>query len=413
MANLTIVGINYPPELTGIAPYTAALTERALARGHRVTVLAGLPSYPQWRIADGHRRLYGRSRRKGADVVRAAHYVPRRQSAISRAIYEGTFLLTSSLALPFTRRPDALVGIVPALADAVAVAGAALIHRAPYALLFQDLMGPAAAQSGIDGGGVVARATATLEQLVARRATAVGVVSPAFEPYLVAGGVDSERIVHVPNWSRVPPPGDRMPARAAFGWSADEVVVLHAGNIGLKQGLEQVIEAAQAAATARPDYRFVFVGDGNQRSALEAAAARLPNVRFLGLQPDDIFAGLLRAADVLLLSERESTLDMSLPSKLTSYYASGRPILAAIRPDGATAAELRASGGGLIVPAGQPDALLAGVDRLVGDRSFAAGLIAAARRHVATALGEDLALQRLDALLDRLLPGRQVKAVAA
>lgn len=413
MSALTIIGINYPPERTGIAPYTAALAERAATLGHRVTVLTGLPSYPRWRVAPAYRRLYGRERWGNVEVLRSGHFVPRRQSALLRAAYEGSFLLTSSLALPFTRRPDAVIGVVPALADGIASALAARVYGVPYALLFQDLMGPAAAQSGIQGGGVVAHTTAMVEGRLARGAAAVGIVSAAFESYLTDAGVDAHRIVHVPNWTRLAPGRPLPDVRARFGWQREEVIVLHGGNIGLKQGLEQVVDAARLAAAERPGYRFVFVGDGNQRPGLEAATASLPNVTFLGMQPDDVYAALLAAADVLLLSERASTVDMSLPSKLTSYFASGSPVLAAVRHDGATASEIRSAKAGVIVDAGNPNALVAAIDRLIADSGLRTSVVAAARRHVATTLGEDLALRRLDSLLERVLGSGRPAVMAA
>ena len=118
--------------------------------------------------------------------------------------------------------------------------------------------------------------------------------------------------------------------RARFGWKDGEQVVLHAGNIGLKQGLEQVIEAARIAADRHEFVRFVLSGGGSQAAAIQAAAGGLPNVDFLGFQPDGIHASLLDAADVLLLSERATQIDMSLPSKLTAYFAAGRPVVAAV-----------------------------------------------------------------------------------
>ena len=114
--------------------------------------------------------------------------------------------------------------------------------------------------------------------------------------------------------------------------------------MGLKQGLEQVVEAARLAAERDEPVRFVLAGDGSQAEALRAMGAGLPTLEFLPVQPDGLHASLLAAADVLLLSERATQLDMSLPSKLTGYFAAGRPIVAAIPAGGASAREMRALG---------------------------------------------------------------------
>ena len=133
------------------------------------------------------------------------------------------------------------------------------------------------------------------------------------------------------------------------GWTADEVIVLHAGNMGYKQGLENVIAAASLAGSQRMPVRFVLLGDGNQRPRLEALAARVPAIEFLPPVDEADFPAVLGAADVLLVNERFGVAHMSVPSKLTSYFSTGKPVLAAADPDGLTAAELSAAGAGVVV----------------------------------------------------------------
>jgi hypothetical protein len=132
------------------------------------------------------------------------------------------------------------------------------------------------------------------------------------------------------------------------------LVVLHAENMGYKQGLRNLVETARLAAGQRRNIRFVLMGDGNERKSLEALAAGLDNVEFLDPEPGDVFMDVLAAAHVLLINERPSVVNMSLPSKITSYFAAGRPVVAAVSRDGATATELTRSGGALVVPAGDP-----------------------------------------------------------
>ena len=102
-------------------------------------------------------------------------------------------------------------------------------------------------------------------------------------------------------------------------------VVLHAGNMGLKQGLERVVQAAALAADTHPEMLFVLMGDGSQRAALAELATGLPNLTFMDPVSQGDFMDTLAAADILLVCESPTVLDMSLPSKLTSYMAAGRP----------------------------------------------------------------------------------------
>ena len=399
-----IIGMYYSPELTGNAPYTSGLAEHLAARGDEVTVLAGLPHYPAWRIAPGTpRALIRRETIRDVTVIRAAHYVPAVQSAIKRALYEGTFALTGFLATLRMPRPDAILGIVPNLSSGVLARLTGERLGVPFGLLFQDLMGRAAIQSGIAGGEAVANATAAAEAWAARGARAIGVVAEAFTPYLVSLGVPEQSIAHIPNWTRLAAPTMTVPeTRARFGWADGDQVVLHAGNMGLKQGLEQVVEAARTAAERARPMRFVFSGGGNQAGALRAAARGLPNVSFLGVQPDGIHASLLAAADVLLVSERATQIGMSLPSKLTSYFAAGRPIVAAVLPGGGSAREVERSGAGLLVPAGEPERLLEALASLRAEPALVAELTASGPAYAEAHTSAAACLARAVALIDTI-----------
>ena len=222
----------------------------------------------------------------------------------------------------------------------------------------------------------------------------------------------TERIESLPNWSHIAAP--RMPreqARAQLGWAPNAVIALHAGNMGLKQGLEQVIAAARLAAESRPLLRFVLMGDGNQRQALEQLASGLPNVTFLDPQPSGWFPEVLQAADVLLLTQRASVTDMSLPGKLTSYFTAGRPVIAAVDERSAAARAVREAGAGLVLPAEDPPALLAGLGRISGDGELSARLAAAGPEFARNHLDSGESLLRAEQFVTGLLRADTAKRV--
>jgi glycosyltransferase involved in cell wall biosynthesis len=400
-----IIGINYRPEPTGIGPYTAGLAEHLAARGDEVTVLTGLPSYPGWRLMHGTpRRMEATERVAGVTVIRAANYVPATQTAARRALYEGTFGLTGLIASLRLQRPDAILGVIPSLSGGILARLTGQRLHVPYGLLFQDLRGPAARQSGIAGGGAVARATGAAEAWAAAGARAIGVVAETFSPYLTSAlGVPAERIHHVPNWSRLARPSLSPGAvRQRFGWPDDIQVVLHAGNMGLKQGLEQVVDAARLAAEQGAPVRFVLVGDGSQAEALRQAARDLPTLAVLPVQLDGLHASLLAAADVLLLAERATQLDMSLPSKLTGYFAAGRPILATVPRNGSSAREIDRAGAGLTVPAGDPGSILEALAHLRADPMLSSRLATAGPLYAEAHVGAAACLTRAASLVDTI-----------
>lgn len=380
--SVLVVGIYYRPEQTGIAPYTTAVAEHLASVGADVRALTGIPHYPAWRVFDGYGgKIRSSERLSGVNVRRLKVHVPARQSASHRALYEASYAVQATLS--GGNSPDVVLGVVPTLAGGFGAAVHAARSRAPLGLIVQDLSGPAALQSGIPGGGgMVAGVTRRLEAGILRRADRIAIVSEGFRGYIEDAGVDPARIAPLPNWSRMPEPNaSPKEAREELGWPADSPIALHAGNMGLKQGLEHLVAAARLGKALRPDLKFVLMGDGSQRAALERSAEGLDNLIFTGSRHGSEFANALGAADVLLVNERASVLDMSLPSKLTSYFLARRPVLAAVAPPGVTAAEIERSGGGIVVPAEDPRALLRAIDDLLANPALRLRLAAAGRAY--------------------------------
>jgi glycosyltransferase involved in cell wall biosynthesis len=404
MAHIVLISLNYAPEETGIAPYSTGVAEH-LALDHRVTVLAGMPHYPAWRAAPAPVH----ERRNGVEIKRVRHYVPRSQAALRRGLYEASSL---GLAVPASRipAPDALIGVVPSLSAGLLARTIALRHHVPYGLIVQDLMAPAAAESGIGGGRGVQAVVRAGERWAMQGASEIAIVAEGFRPYIESLRVDPARICRVRNWTRdVAPPAARDHVRLLLGWPRDAVVCLHAGNMGHKQRLENIIEAAQLAAEREPRLLFVLMGDGNRQDAIAAQvrARSLANVRLLPLQPDDLYASILRAADLLIVNQRGSVREMSLPSKLASYFASGRPVVAAVAPDGETARELAASGGGIVAAPDDPEALLAAIQRVDREPMLGEQLGRSGQAWARDVLGRDSALRGYDAFTSALLADRR------
>jgi colanic acid biosynthesis glycosyl transferase WcaI len=403
---VTVVGIYYAPDSTGIAPYTTELCETLAAAGARVTAVVGIPHYPQWTVDPAYRwRPATRERRGGVDVLRVRHFVPRSQDALRRGLYEATFYAAASAAA-LSRRPDLVLGVTPNLGGAAAAAGLAARRGVPFGVVVQDLVGLAAGQSGIRGGRRLAARVSRIEAAVLTRAHRVGVVSTAFLAPLVALGIPADRLEHLPNHSRLAAAGlPAEAARAELGWPQDRRIVVHSGNMGLKQGLSTVVDAARLARGTRDDVLFVLVGDGSTRRELERRASGLPNLRFVDPLPDERYPLCLAAADLLLVNERDSVRDMSLPSKLTSYLAAGRPIVAATAAGGATAVEVDRSGGGLRVDPGDPAVLLQAVTAVLDDPAVATRLAAAGPAYARTSLSGQAARARAVEFARGLLDG--------
>lgn len=288
-----------------------------------------------------------------------------------------------------------------------------LSHReTPFVVWVQDLYGIGMAEIG-QGGGAAARVIRALERWLLRSASMVVVIHDRFADRIHGDfGVELERIAVIRNWSHLPPlpSADVDAVRASYGWGRDETVVVHTGNMGAKQGLHHVVDAGRLAHLRGERVRFVLVGNGSQREHLvEQIAAEPTTTEILPPLDDDAFAAILQSADVLLVNELPGVAEMCVPSKLTSYFTSGRPVLAATDALGITAQEVHNADAGMIVPAGDPEALLDGAIALAADPENCARLGENGKRYKETVLNETFAIERFDSLLADLTAEAAVK----
>jgi glycosyltransferase involved in cell wall biosynthesis len=404
--NVLVCSSYYWPETSGNAPYVTGLAEHLKSLGHRVVVCTGFPHYPAWRSsANGRRRTC--ETHAGVEVRRRRHYVPSKQSAVRRAVYESSLFLAGLPSLGVSEHPDLVLGVSPTLAAASLALVAATAHKAAAGLIFQDLMGRAAEESGVKGGDSVAGVVRRLELGLARRATGVAVVSDGFRRYFEEGGVASNKIFRVRNWNlAVPASRLRNEMRARLGWSDADFVSLYAGSMGHKQGLDNLLRAASELQAQ--GVKVVLAGDGNDRVRLAAFARSLglANVELRGTQPPGEYEAMLLAADVLLVSQRPSIADMSLASKLTCYFAAGRPVVAAVTSGSETAREVVSSGGGIVVSSASPRELASAILSLRDDPARARELSARGRRYARTRLSADSALTEYERFVESLVGAR-------
>ena len=361
MPSVTMFGIYYAPDRSGNAPYTTGTAEFLAANGWDVTMVTGMPHYPEWK----KRRAPAQSIINGVRIIRANHYVPSNPTTLGRGAMEVTWTMGAWRPLLSRLNTDVVVGITPTLAAAWLAAATAKRSHSPLVLWFQDLMGQAAVQSGIDGADRIAGAVKRIEHRLALGADQIVMCADGYQSYFEEADIPPERLSVVRNWSTMPKPTKtRSETLAQHGLSEAAVVALHSGNMGAKQGLDVVLDAAEN----RSEVTWVLQGDGSERRSLEASAKErgLTNVVFLPSLESEDLSSLLSAADVLLLTQLPAVTDMSLPSKLTSYLTSGTPVVAAVHPDSEAALLLREAGSAQITAAGDGAALASAVTSAIG-----------------------------------------------
>ncbi len=359
--HILIYSYNYHPEPIGIAPLITELAEGLVKRGHSVRVVTGMPNYPQRRIYEGYRgKLYLTELTNGVAVQRSFVWVRPKPTLLDRLLLEVSFVVTSFVHALRGKRPDVIFITVPPLPVCVPAALLGWLHRTPIVLNLQDILPEAAVHVGLIKNPKLIRIFEALEMFAYRTATTTSVIADDFVEHLHGKGVPDHKIVQIPNWvdvNFIRP----LPKHNQFRTThqlTDKFVVLYSGNIALTQGLETVIEAATHLCHL-PDIAIVIVGE-------EAALERLQqhclicganNVILLPLQPRQDLPEMLAAADIGLVVQKHNVISFNMPSKIQVLMASGRALVASVPTTGSAARAVEHSGGGIIVPPENPEAL--------------------------------------------------------
>jgi colanic acid biosynthesis glycosyl transferase WcaI len=409
-----VYGINFWPELTGVGKYTGEMCHWLAARGHDVHVVTAPPYYPAWQVAEGYRALSYRTERRPAHVsthsssyapshvTRCPLWVPREPGALKRLLHLASFAV-SSLPVLWARlrhKPDVLLVVAPTLIAAPGALALARLHRVPTWLHVQDFEVDAMFSLGMGASsGRLRRVALACESRLLQAFGRISTITPRMVDRLVSKGVCRASTVEFPNWVNLDsifPLAGTNAFRAELGIGDEEFVVLYAGNMGEKQGLDLLVDVARSLQSHR-HIRFVFAGDGAARQRLQAAAQGLDRVHWLPLQPQERLNELLNAADVHALPQRADAADLVMPSKLTGMLASGRATLGTAARDTQLGQVLDAVG--RRVEPGDGLAFAQALLELTTDRAALRWLGAQGRRYAQEHLGLEPIMTRFEQAL--------------
>lgn len=313
------------------------LARGLVERGCDVTVLTTFPSYPHGRTYPGFRQRLRDINGTAPRVVRVPSFPSRSMSLLHRGLSYASFAVSATLlGLPSVRRPDVVWVYQPPPSVALPALIAKQAFQAPVVHEIQDMWPDTLVASGLRRDGRLTRSIERAMRIILARVDHIIVISRGFARLLEQRGTRAERITVIPNWSSVAvraEPRDPSPSNTGLR-------LLYAGNIGPGQRLEFVIEALARANRSLPDSQEIelaLLGDGPSLSAVTAAAAQhgvsvevLPRVA-----PEEV-AEVASAYDVMVVNLADDPVfRTTIPSKLITYLALGKPVLAGLGGDGA------------------------------------------------------------------------------
>lgn len=309
-------------------------------RGHEVIVATGFPNYPYGRIFPGYKQqLWKTELIQGVKVCRFPLYPDRSRSILGRCLYY--LSLASSITLLgnlFCRNVD-IIFVYHPITLGLPAFWIGLLRRAPFVINIQDMYPESLSATNIADNNFAVKIVGRFAKFIYQRADALAVISNGFRQNLLEKGVAPKKIHVILNWANenLYVPMARDESLAEHCGMRGRFNAVYAGSMGPPQGLHSVIEAAFLLSDIE-DIQFVFIGDGIDKSELEALVRdkQISNVIFLPRQPASCISSFYTLADILIVHLINNPLfEITIPSKVQSYLAFGRPILVGVKGEAA------------------------------------------------------------------------------
>jgi colanic acid biosynthesis glycosyl transferase WcaI len=384
--NLLVLCPHYAPDVAPTGEVMTSIATELVARGHRLHIVTALPWYQHHRVEPGWGGLVRNEDTEWGRITRVHPFPTDKRNVTARALAFGGFTaLAAAMAAASPTRPDAVLAMSPPLTLGPAGWTVARLRGAPFVFNIQDVFPDVAVELGMITNPTVIKVAERIERVTYQLADAVTVLSDDLRDNVVAklNGRRPERVRVIPNFVdtvRIVPGERENRYRAEHGLSG-KTVVMYAGNVGFSQSLDLVLAAATAHADD-PDVVFVINGGGSARPDLERRAAGMANVRFIDMQPKARLPELLAAADLHVVPLKRGLARSSVPSKLYSILAAGRPIVASVDLGTEVANVVERAGAGIAVPPDDPEAFTKAISRLVTAPEEAAAMGASGRAFV-------------------------------
>lgn len=332
---ILVVSLYYEPDrCQSNGPIIRALCEDWAEAGHEVTVLTSFPHYNSDQVWPEYRgRLFQRDRVGGVNVIRSYIFVPRKRSGWQRILNYLSFNISSTLSGLFAGKQDVIFVMSPPLTIGLTAYVLGLLKRIPYCYNLQDIWPEVAVKLGMLRGRRLIAFFEAMEKFIYRHSRRIFAISDEFKANLIAKGVAADNIEVIPNFTDTDfiKPMAKANAFALANGLADKFTVLYAGNVGLSQGLEVILDAAEQLKD-HSEITFTIVGEGSSRDELIAEADRrgLQNVKLLPFQPESDVPMVYAAADVALIPLRHGITENSVPCKTYSIMAAAKPYIAGV-----------------------------------------------------------------------------------
>ena len=383
--NLVVVTPHFAPDVAPTGSVMTRIVHELAELGHTIEVITSLPWYRDHAVEPAFEgKLIRHEDIRWGRITRLHPFpAPDKRALIHRAAAFAGFSAIGAAVGARGPKVDGVLAVSPPLT--LGLTGWAIARARGGAFVFnvQDVYPDVAAELGVLKEGRLLSATRRLERFCYDRADAVTVLSEELQDNVRDKTTQPDKVKVIPNFVdtvAIAPSEHENAYRREFGLET-KVVVMYAGNVGLSQSLDIVIEAAGALSHEK-DLLFVINGQGAGRHELEKRARGLTNVRFVDMQPTERLPEVLAAADIHLVPLKRGLARSSVPSKTYSILAAGRPLIASVDRGSEVARLVERAEAGIAVPPEDAEALTKAIRSLIEAPADRARMGASGRRFV-------------------------------
>lgn len=350
------------PDHSGISLYSTEFALYAAEKGHHVEVITGYGFYPQWKKRrEDRRRLFSTEYYKKIKILRGYIYVPDRPTTFKRVVHEMSLVLSTLCNFFRAKKPDVIVVFTtPILLGFISVVFKKL-YGCRLVLNVQDFQLEAASSLGMTSNKFLFNVLGKLENVSYKHADLVSSISSSMYNLLhFKKGLPASRTFLWPNWIKMEEYLLRETEKGIFrksqGLDFNDQIIAYAGNIGLKQGLEILIDLADALKDNKA-HKFFIIGEGAALPHLikYAVTKNIQNIFFLPFLNAAEYKHFLNDLDIFFLPQKKTEFDVYFPSKLLGLMAAKKVILISADPESELYKTIEKYNAGLVTEFGDID----------------------------------------------------------
>jgi colanic acid biosynthesis glycosyl transferase WcaI len=368
--------MNFAPEVTGIGKYSheMALWLQKEASAD-IRVVCSVPYYPQWKIHPGHKNWYKVNIHDSIVLFRCPIFIPKRISGITRMIHLASYAISSSFPTLYQIKwkPDLIFCVAPNLLGAIIPLMVGKMLGVKTWLHIQDLEIDAAERLGIIKNKILLKILYKIENALYSSFTKVSTISEGMKDQLLSKGIGKDKVGIMPNWANlkeISPITKNHPTVIAY---LDKLklpqgtkIALYSGSISEKQGLEELVLAAQNLQL--DEIVILICGNGPNLESLKILAASNSKIKFIDLVPKSELNLLLNIADVHLLVQKNEIDNQVMPSKLANMIAVGGPVIAIVNDSSSISDLVTKHNLGITLPISKIDSLADAIQSITNNQ---------------------------------------------